>query len=358
LQILSERFAWYCPPQAFPTLVCGAEWFIPRAKGPAMHHQAFWLNASDAAPLYVNKWFADAAPKGVVMIAHGMAEHSGRYARLAHALVDAGFAVYAHDQRGHGRSAEHGTFGHYADQEGWQKVVGDLACINHHIRREYPETSIFLLAHSMGSYIAQAYLMQHSCSLQGAILSGSNYQPVALYRLASLIARFERWRQGPTGRSALLDFLSFGSFNKAFKPNRTNFDWLSRDPAEVDKYINDPLCGFRCTNQYWLDFLGGLQQVTPRGSLLQIDSNLPLLIIGGASDPVSDGKRLKDLAKALSNAGASQLQVNIYPQARHELFNETNRDEVTADLINWLEQALTNNRNCLTTDKSTHKETA
>lgn len=317
-----------------------------------MRHEAFWLNASDATPLYVNHWFAEQAPKAIVMIAHGMAEHSGRYARLSAALVEAGFAVYAHDQRGHGRTAEHGVVGHYADQDGWTKVVNDLACINHHIRKQHPDTPIFLLAHSMGSYIGQAYLMQHSCSLQGAILSGSNYQPAALYRAGELVARFERWRQGPTGRSALLEFLSFGSFNKAFKPNRTPFDWLSRDPAEVDKYIADPLCGFRCTNQLWIDLLQGLQQITPRGSLLQIDSNLPLLVIGGACDPVSEGKRLKDLAAALSNAGANNLQVKIYPDARHELFNETNRDEVTAYVIDWLEQAMSANRYCPTSKET------
>jgi alpha-beta hydrolase superfamily lysophospholipase len=323
-----------------------------------MHHEAFWLNASDATPLYVNHWFADEAPKAVVMIAHGMAEHSGRYGRFAQALVQAGFAVYAHDQRGHGKTAEQGVLGHFADTDGWQKVVGDLASINHHIRQQYPQAPIFLLAHSMGSYIGQAYLMQHSSSLQGAILSASNYQPLALYRIARLIARFERWRQGPTGYSPLMDFLSFGSFNNAFKPNRTASDWLSRDPAEVDKYIKDPLCGFRCTNQYWVDFLGGLQQVTPRGSLLQIDSNLPLLVIGGACDPVSEGKRLDDLANALSNAGASQLQLKIYPQARHELLNETNRDEVTTDMIAWLEQALSSQRHSPSSHPSTNKEIA
>ena len=260
--------------------------------------------------------------------------------------------MYGHDQRGHGRSAEHGIAGHYADQDGWSKVVSDLACINHHIRQQYPDTPIFLLAHSMGSYIGQAYLMQHSCSLQGAILSGSNYQPVGLYRAAELVARVERWRQGPSGRSALMEFLSFGSFNKACKPNRTAFDWLSRDPAEVDKYVADPLCGFRCTNQLWLDLLQGLQQITPRGSLLQIDSNLPLLVIGGECDPVSEGKRLKDLASALCSAGANNLQVKIYPNARHELFNETNRDEVTADVIHWLNQALSASHYCPTSKET------
>ena len=149
-----------------------------------------------------------------------------------------------------------------------------------------------------------------------------------------------------------MEFLSFGSFNKACKPNRTAFDWLSRDPAEVDKYVADPLCGFRCTNQLWLDLLQGLQQITPRGSLLQIDSNLPLLVIGGECDPVSEGKRLKDLASALCSAGANNLQVKIYPNARHELFNETNRDEVTADVIHWLNQALSASRYCPTSKET------
>ena len=305
-----------------------------------MRHDAFWLDASDAVPLFVNHWSGETPPRAVVMLSHGMAEHGGRYARLGEALADVGIDLYAHDQRGHGRSAEQGLVGHYAEADGWNKVVEDLASLNHHIRQCHPHLPIFLLGHSMGSYIGQAYLMRHSCSLQGAILSGSNYQPVALYRLARLVARFERWRQGPHGRSALIEFLSFGSFNKAFKPNRTAFDWLSRDPDEVDKYVNDPLCGFRCTNQLWLDLLGGLQSITPPENLAQIENDLPLLVIGGERDPVSDGRRLQHLAAALRNAGLKHVDLNIYPDARHELLNERNRDEVTADLIDWLERTL------------------
>lgn len=312
-----------------------------------MLHEAFWLDCTDAAPLYVNRWYAEQPPKAVLMVAHGMAEHSGRYARFAEALVAAGFELYAHDQRGHGKTAEHGVLGLYAEHDGWNLVVGDLARLNHHIRQQHPHAPIFLLGHSMGSYIAQAYLMQHSCSLQGAILSASNYQPVALYRIGQLLARFERWRQGPNGRSALIDFASFGSFNKAFKPNRTAFDWLSRDPAEVDKYVNDPLCGFRCVNQLWVDLFEGFLQITPLDNLAQIDSNLPLLVIGGSRDPVSDGKRQIDLANALRAAGNQQVQLKIYPEARHELLNESNRDEVTAYLIDWLQQALGHARQCL-----------
>ena len=196
-----------------------------------MNHSTFWLTANDHTRLYVNQWMPDGPPRAVVMISHGMAEHGGRYARLAQALCGAGYGVYALDQRGHGRTAEAGTVGLYAETDGWNKVVGDLASLNQHIGQQHPGLPIILLGHSMGSYISQAYLLHHSASLHGAILSGSNFQPVALYRAAQIIARIERARQGLRGRSALIDFLSFGSFNKAFKPNRTAFDWLSRDPV-------------------------------------------------------------------------------------------------------------------------------
>ncbi|AYC33794.1 lysophospholipase [Pseudomonas cavernae] len=305
-----------------------------------MRHDDFWLTASDAAPLFVNRWLGEQPPKAVLMLAHGMAEHSGRYARLGAALVQAGYALYAPDQRGHGKTAQRGVLGLYAENGGWQRVVNDLANLNQHIRHHHPNTPVILLGHSMGSYIGQAYLLQHSAEVQAAILSGSNYQPLALYRAAAAIARFERWRQGPTGRSALLEFLSFGSFNKAFKPNRTPFDWLSRDPAEVDKYVSDPLCGFRCTNQLWLDLLEGLQQITPVANLGKIAHDLPLLVLGGARDPVSAGQRLEDLANALRRAGLQRVELKLYPEARHELFNESNRDEVSAFIIAWLDTAL------------------
>ena len=302
-----------------------------------MQQQESWLESSDGTALHLLHWPTAKPPLALLMIAHGMAEHAGRYAQLAAKLNAAGYGVYALDQRGHGRSAERGVLGHYADTDGWNKVVGDLDTLNRHIRQQHPHTPLFLLGHSMGSYIGMAYLIRHSRDVQGAILSGSNYQPLALYKAASLICRFERWRLGPTGRSRLIDQLSFGSFNKAFKPNRTDFDWLSRDPAEVDRYVTDPLCGFVCTTQLWCDLMQGFQQITPLRNLAHINADLPLLVIGGGNDPVSQGKRLNDLANALRRAGNRQVEVKIYPQARHELLNESNRDEVILYIQNWLQ---------------------
>ena len=305
-----------------------------------MIHDTFWLTTSDHSRLFVNQWLPDGSLKAMILLAHGMAEHSGRYGPLAEKLCEQGYGVCAPDLRGHGKTAENGTLGHFADDDGWCKVVSDLASLNQHIGQQHPGVPIVLLGHSMGSYIAQAYLLHHSASLHGAILSGSNFQPVALYRAARQIARLERLRQGCKGRSALIEWLSFGSFNNKFKPARTPFDWLSRDPAQVDLYVNDPLCGFRCTNQLWIDLLGGLQQISKASNLAQIDPGLPLLVIGGECDPVSEGKRLKDLADALRAAGSQHLQLTVYPQARHELFNESNRDEIIADVLNWIAQAL------------------
>ena len=165
-----------------------------------MRHEAFWLTAKDATELYVNHWSSEEQPRAIVMIAHGMAEHSQRYGRFARVLSLHGVSVFALDQRGHGRTAALGTLGYFADEQGWDLVVNDLCCLNHHIRVNYPNTPIFLLGHSMGSYIALAYLMQHSCSMQGAILSGSNYFKTSLrYRAAMALARFERWRLGRKG---------------------------------------------------------------------------------------------------------------------------------------------------------------
>jgi alpha-beta hydrolase superfamily lysophospholipase len=301
-----------------------------------MQHHAFNISSRDSTPIFVNHWSGEQAPKGVVMLVHGLAEHSGRYDRLAKALTTAGLSVFALDLRGHGQTAKNGLIGHYADHGGWQKLIDDVESLNHHIQKQHPKLPIVLFGHSMGSYISQAYLMQHQGTVTAAVFSGSNFQPAALYKVAGWIARFERLRQGPTGRSALLNFLSFGSFNKAFKPARTEFDWLSRDPVEVDKYIQDPLCGFLCTNQLWIDLLGGLETLSAAANVDKIDPALPIYVFGGSRDPVSDGKRLGDLAIALQRNGRKVLTLKIYPEARHELLNETNRDAVTNDLIAWL----------------------
>lgn len=299
------------------------------------------LDAEDGTALAIQRWLPDkAAPKAAVQIVHGLAEHAQRYARLAAALTGAGYAVYASDLRGHGRTATApDDLGFFAERGGWRRCLDDLWQVNRQIAREQAGLPIFVIGHSMGSALAQHLMAEHGEALAGVVLSGSGGKPSALATVGRLIARIERLRLGPRGRSALIHALSFGAFNKRFAPSRTPFDWLSRDPAEVDKYVADPLCGFAASTQLWIDLLDAAgETANPRRHKL-IPKGLPIHVISGSEDPVSDGtKQLEPLLAAYRAAGLARLTHRFYAGGRHELFNETNRDEVTRDLLRWLDE--------------------
>ncbi|HEY1942088.1 MAG TPA: alpha/beta hydrolase, partial [Roseiarcus sp.] len=287
----------------------------------------FWLRAKDGANLLVRRWLPDAPARAIVQIAHGLAEHSQRYQDFALALNAAGFGVYANDHRGHGRTASPDDLGFFAAENGWRLVLGDLWTLNRHIADKHAGAPIVLFGHSMGSFFAQAFIAEHGEALAGAILSGSNGRPPAIAALGRLIARFERLRLGAHGRSDLLMKMWFGAFNKPFEPARTAFDWLSRDPAAVDAYVADPLCGFNSTTQLAIDLLDALPPLLAPATLACIPKRLPILIVSGARDPV--GANLQGLVAAYRGAGLNPT-VRIYPDARHELLNETNREDVKA----------------------------
>lgn len=299
--------------------------------------------AEDGMSLYTRHWHRKrkSRPRAVLQIAHGMAEHGARYEPLAAQAVAAGMPVFANDLRGHGEMANYGTSGHFADHDGWRLVVSDLYRVSLHAKAQYPDTPIILLGHSMGSYLALQYAMNYAGTLTGLALSGSNYDAPLVYRSARGIARIERIRQGPLGKSALLSYLSFGSFNRHFLPTRTDYDWLSRDATEVDRYVADPLCGFRCTNQLWLDLLAGLIHISTPANLQKIPADLPVYIMGGERDPVGDmGKGLERLVSVLKEAGVRDVDSDIYPNGRHEMFNETNRERVITNLLDWVNRVV------------------
>lgn len=305
----------------------------------ALHPQTIRLPSNDGHLIFVRLWRPHQTEiKGAIKIAHGMAEHSGRYSDLALYLVQAGYAVIAHDHRGHGQSASQGLVGHYGDQNGWELVINDMTAVAAFARTEFPRTPLFELGHSMGSFILQQYLIREQPRIAGVILSGSSYAHPLKYLAARSIARFECKRQGKYDRSRLIRHLSFGSFNNRFKPARTQFDWLSSEPEQVDAYLNDPLCGFDCTNQLWVDLLGGLTDISRPEALRRLP-NVPIFILGGALDPVGqEGEGLKRLAKMLTSTGHDQVELKLYPEGRHEMFNEKNRMEVFRDLCHWLQQ--------------------
>jgi alpha-beta hydrolase superfamily lysophospholipase len=295
----------------------------------------FVFQADDGAPLLVRRWPPKGAPRAVVQIAHGLAEHSARYARLAAALNAAGYAAYAFDLRGHGPSAAPADLGHFADADGWAKCVGDYQAFNRLIAAEQPGVPIVFLGHSLGSFIGRSFVAEHSEALAGAAYSGSNGKAPPIAALGRWIARAERLRLGPRGKSPLIFKMWFGDFNKPFEPARTAFDWLSRDTKEVDAYVADPLCGFPFSTQLAIDVLDALPGLLRLDRLARVRKDLPIYVFSGEKDPV--GANIQGLIGALKGAGFTRLTTRIYPGARHETLNETNRDEVTRDLIAWLD---------------------
>ena len=277
-----------------------------------------FASAVDGFALYGYAWRARGDAKALVAISHGAAEHALRYERFARALGAAGFETFALDQRGHGRSPGPGGLGDFG-AGGWDALVADIGQLAAYARATRRGVPLALFGHSMGSFAAQQFAFDHSRELDALVLSGST-----AFDLSS------------TG-GALPEFTP----NKAFEPARTAYDWLSRDPAEVDMYVADPLCGFESQGGRrpgaGIDFA----KLADSGAMARIRADLPVLLVAGDEDPLNAklaGLRL--LEQRWRDAGVKRIDTRYYAGGRHEMLNETNRDEVTKDIVTWLDRAL------------------
>jgi alpha-beta hydrolase superfamily lysophospholipase len=276
-----------------------------------------FTSPADATILATYSWDDVFVPVGAVQIAHGLAEHASRYDRLAAALNAAGYLVHAHDHRGHGQSVagRRGDLGGV----GFDGLVADTAAYGATLREDRPDLPLFLIAHSMGSFAAQSVLLEHSDQYAGVVLSGST----ALDLLAAKLAK----SGGPVGLEA---------FNAGFE-HRTGYEWLSRDEAEVDAYVADRLCGFDLPEETVPALFGAAETLADPEALKSIRSDLPILIASGAADPLAGGGQfVQVLAHRYREAGVADVTVKVYDGARHEIFNESNRDAITADVVAWL----------------------
>jgi len=307
-----------------------------------MRTDPFLFTADDGAALYVHRWLPDndGDIRAVVHIAHGLSEHGARYAEVAQFLTDSGIAVFANDHRGHGRTAaDSDEMGHFAATDGWGRIAKDLVQISSEQKRQYSDRPLILLGHSLGAYLAQQMAYEQGDLFDAIAMSGLNGKVSPLVAIGKWIAKFERLRLGQRGRSRFLNSLSFDGFNKPFAPNRTPFDWLSRDAVEVDRYVQDPWCGFIATTQTWVDFLNAILEIARPENRMCVPKDLPLYLFSGHRDPVSDfGNGLETLVTAYHGHGVRTVRHRLYADARHELFNELNRAEVFDDLLDWLEQ--------------------
>jgi alpha-beta hydrolase superfamily lysophospholipase len=278
----------------------------------------FTYPSADGASITAYRWDPAGEPAAVVQLTHGMGEHARRYDHVAKALNEAGYAVYAQDHRGHGASVIDGEPGDLG-AGGWPALVGDISLLTARIRAGHPGLPVILLGHSMGSFAVQQYLLDHSEDVDGVVLTGT-----------AVIDLLE----------PALDLdqpLDLAMFNAPFQPARTDYDWLSRDEAIVDAYVADPLCGFGIDTGSARQMFAGARRLADPGQVAALRDSLPVYIAVGELDPVNGGLTLlTPLTDRLTEAGLTDVTVVTYPGARHEILNETNRDEVIGSLLAWL----------------------
>ena len=290
----------------------------------------------DGIEISYRKWLPAGSPKALVLLAHGASEHSGRYDRFATFLTGRGYAVVAPDHRGHGATAEATGVG-VGGERGWVGMIDDLHELRDLALTELGELPVILFGHSMGSFLAQRYIQLYGDGLAGVVLSGSSGG------LADLDASIEGLQAFVDGGAGGEPAPIFGPLNAAFEPARTPFDWLSRDEAEVDKYVADPMCGDSAplTIGFVLDMMrNGATTWDPANEEL-VRSDLPVLLVTGEEDPVSEGgKTVRELEARLRANGVADVTGLYYEGARHELLNETNRDAVQDDIAAWLDRVV------------------
>lgn len=302
-------------------------------------HRPGLLTAADGTGVATYTWLPEQTrPRAFVQIAHGAAEHALRYDRFARHLTAHGYGVVASDHRGHGATAQYtGGYG-VAGDDAWRSVVDDLKAVGDQVRDLYPGTPVLLLGHSLGSMLARDYAQEYSDGLAGLILSGT-FRSLPGVESDASVALLER-EIAEHGRSALSTFVPdmFATFNDPY-PFRTGFEWLSRDEAEVDAYVSDERCGFPFSAGLSLDWVRAVRKLNDPRQLARIPTDLPVHVVVGTEDPCNQRMTLVyELLEDLRYVGIEDLTWKGYEGARHELLNETHRDEVQDDLTSWLDE--------------------
>ncbi|WP_019546739.1 alpha/beta hydrolase [Streptomyces sulphureus] len=303
-----------------------------------MSEEQVYTRAVDGVRVATYRWLPQGPPRALVQIAHGAAEHAARYGRFARFLTGHGYAVVASDNRGHGRTAaETGGYG-AVGTEGWRATVGDLRTVGEQALAQLPAgTPHFLLGHSLGSQLARDYAQEYGAGLAGLLLSGT-FRSLPGSEAERDLARLqgEVERGGPDAVSQFVPEL-FSSFNGPY-PHRTGYEWLSRDESEVDAYVADEACGFPFSARLSLDWVLGVRKINDPEQLGRIPRELPVHVAVGEEDPCHQSMTLVyELLEDFRYRGIRELSWHAYPGARHEILNETHRDEVQHDLLGWLD---------------------
>ena len=296
------------------------------------------LPMTDGKMVALHTFVPEGDVKAVVQLSHGMAEYSMRYAELGKFLCDNGIAFYAHDHRGHGETAEDiDELGFLAENDGFNRVVNDLHAMIKRCHEDFPGKKVILLGHSFGSFVSQAFIAEYGEEIDACVLCGSAGPRPLLTGSGRLLCSLVMKIKGKRSKSPLIDSIVFGPYNKKFVADGSDAAWICRDKEVVKAYDDSPLCGFKCTNEFFYDFMGGLCSIHKSKTLKKIPKNLPLFLIAGDDDPVGEyGKSVKKLYDTYQKFDLADVTLKLYPEARHQLFNEYNKADVMNDFLVWV----------------------
>ncbi len=280
----------------------------------------------------------------VVQIVHGMSEYIERYEEFAGFLTARGCVVTGEDHMGHGKSVDKaGKYGYFCEQDPATVLVRDVHRLKKATQALYPGVPYIIIGHSMGSFITRNYMFRYGTGISAAVIMGTGMQPPALLKAARAVGYLQKIFCGPRHVSGLIDKLAFGSYNKRIENPASSFAWLSRDAERVEKYVADPLCGFVFTVNGFLTSFELISRLYRSENLERIPKALPVYMVSGDGDPVGDyGRGVQRAYESLLGAGLENISLKMYPGARHELLNETNRDEVMKDIFRWMEETVLN----------------
>nr|WP_027870439.1 alpha/beta hydrolase [[Eubacterium] cellulosolvens] len=288
--------------------------------------------------IHAIEWKPEGEILAVVQIVHGMCEFVNRYDRFAKYLNERGIYVTGNDHLGHGASVvDDEMHGYFAEKDGNGCVIGDIQSLRELTQKKYPGVPYFILGHSMGSFLTRQYITMYGEGLAGAIISGTGYQSAATLAagkaMCRTIARFRGWKH----RSAVVNNMALGSYNKPFEPARTPNDWLTKDRKIVDDYCANPWDNFVFTLNAYYNLFVGLEKAEKQENINRIPKTLPIFVVAGGDDPVGNcGEGPRKVAEIYRKSGIRDTQVKIYPEDRHEILNETDHEEVDRDLLKWM----------------------
>ena len=307
-----------------------------------MKNEFRYASRDGVTEIHAIEWKPEGEVKAVLQICHGMVEYIDRYDAFAQYLCEQGIYVTGNDHLGHGQSVQSEEYyGYFNEKQGNQFVIGDIHKLREMTQQKYPDVPYFMLGHSMGSFLLRQYLTMYGKGLSGAIIMGTGDKGAFILdagrALCRIIAAFKGWKY----RSTFINQMGLGGYNRKFEPGQTDKDWISSDPETCRKYIADPLCSFTFTVNAYYHMFGGMKVLAKKESIQKVPKELPVFFVAGADDPVgSFGKDVKRVYERYVSAGIQDVRIKLYEGDRHEILNETDRQQVYEYLYNWIIEIL------------------